>query len=249
MRSPSSRALVVAAALAATLVSAQPAAPGRDGVIARAEVQQAVDELRDDPNLARERTVRMLRWIEGETTPGEPWWLEFARWTRGLTAWLAELGRVIVWALGAVFAAVLAVYVVRILRSRAAPQAPTLRAAPSHVRDLDIRPASLPGDIGAEALALWRRGEQRTALALLYRGLLSRLVHVHGVPIRASSTEGECLALARRSVAVATAEYAARLVGVWTAAVYGAAQAPGGAIEALCEEFRPALDRRGGAAP
>ena len=46
--------------------------------------------------------------------------------------------------------------------------------------------------------ALWDRGDHRAALALLYRGLLSRLVHVHRVPIRDSSTEGDCLALAAR---------------------------------------------------
>ena len=43
-------------------------------------------------------------------------------------------------------------------------------------------------------------------------GLLSRLVHVHGVPIRASSTEGDCLALARPRLAEPSARYAARLV-------------------------------------
>ena len=48
--------------------------------------------------------------------------------------------------------------------------------APTHVRDLDIRPETLPADIGAAARQLWERGEQRAALALLYRGMLSRLV-------------------------------------------------------------------------
>ena len=85
---------------------------------------------------------------------------------------------------------------------------------PSHVRELDIRPESLPDDIGAAALAVWERGEQRAALALLYRGLLSRLVHAHGVPIRASSTEGDCLALAQSRLAAGSAQYAARLVSV-----------------------------------
>jgi hypothetical protein len=117
--------------------------------------------------------------------------------------------------------------------------------APSHVRDLDIRPESLPEDVGAAALALWARGEQRAALALLYRGTLSRLVHVHSVPIRASSTEGECLALAKQRVKATTASYAARLVETWTGAVYGA-QTPGsGVVQALCGEFAAALDGKG----
>ena len=51
-------------------------------------------------------------------------------------------------------------------------------------------------DIGAAARVLWDRGDHRAALALLYRGMLSRLAHVHRIPIRDSSTEGDCLALA-----------------------------------------------------
>ena len=145
-------------------------------------------------------------------------------------------------------AALLVIYVVRLVRERGLPRVPKPFAAPSHVRDLDIRPESLPDDVGAAALALWQRGEQRAALALLYRGSLSRLVHVHAVPIRASSTEGECLALARPRLATASARYVARLVETWAAAVYGARRrrrrAPS---QALCGEFAAALDREGAA--
>jgi hypothetical protein len=122
---------------------------------------------------------------------------------------------------------------------------PKAFVAPSHVRDLDIRPESLPDDVGAAALALWERGEQRAALALLYRGTLSRLVHVHAVPIRASSTEGECLALARQRVPAATGRYATQLVETWTGAVYGAQTPAGSVVQALCGEFAAALDAKG----
>jgi hypothetical protein len=82
----------------------------------------------------------------------------------------------------------------------------------------------------------------------LYRGLLSRLVHVHGVPIRASSTEGECLALARPRLAEPNARYAARLVEMWGAAVYGGMLPAAGAVAALCGEFAVELDRGAGSA-
>src|SRR5690606_22699450 len=94
------------------------------------------------------------------------------------------------------------------------------------------------------ALALWQRGEQRAALALLYRGLLSRLVHGFGVPIRESSTEGECLRLAEQTVPVPSARYAARLVALWSAAVYGAREPTLAAVQGLCAEFAAALDRK-----
>ena len=114
------------------------------------------------------------------------------------------------------------------------------------MRDLDIRPESLPDDVGAAALALWERGEQRAALALLYRGTLSRLVHVHTVPIRASSTEGECLALAKQRVPAEAVSYTTQLVETWTGAVYGARTPASGVVQALCAEFA-ALDRKAAA--
>ena len=247
-------ALVVAFVVALAPRNAWPQAepPLEADVPPRTEGRKALDKVRNDPNLAEERSVNMLRWREAEAVTDEPWWWglanSLARWFRGLFGWFAETGRLVVWVLGAVLAALLVTYVVRLVRARGLPRAPKAFVPPSHVRDLDIRPESLPDDIGAAALALWERGEQRAALALLYRGLLSRLVHVHGVPIRASSTEGECLVLARPRLAEASARYAARLVETWAAAVYGGSSPPAAAVQALCGEFAHALDRSTGAA-
>ena len=214
----------------------------------RADVQEALDQVKNDPNLAAERTIRMLKWAEAEPVTDEPWWWQWgnalARWFRGFFDWLAESGRYVVWVIGALLAGLLVFYVFRLVRARGLPRVPKAFAAPSHVRDLDIRPESLPEDVGAAARALWDGGEERAALALLYRGLLSRFVHVHGVPIRASSTEGECLALARPRLAGEGAAYASRLVATWAAAVYGGQGPAPIAVHALCAEFARALDRR-----
>jgi hypothetical protein len=217
----------------------------------RAEVRKALDKVANDPNLAAERTVNMLKRKEAEPVTDEPWWWQWANaivgWTRGLFAWVAESGRLIVWVLGALGAALLTLFIARLIRERGMPRLPKQFVAPSHVRDLDIRPESLPDDVGAAALALWERGEQRAALALLYRATLSRLVHVHSVPIRASSTEGECLKLAGQRVRAITADYAARLVETWTGAVYGARTPAPAVVQALCGEFAAALDGKGAA--
>jgi hypothetical protein len=165
-----------------------------------------------------------------------------------LFAWFAESGRFVVWVVGALLAGLLGVYLVRLVRARGLPRVPKAFVPPSHVRDLDIRPESLPDDVGVAALELWQQGEQRGALALLYRGLLSRLVHAHGVPIRASSTEGECLVLARPRLGDVAARYAARLVETWGAAVYGGLLPATSTVEALCREFAGALDERAEAA-
>ena len=117
------------------------------------------------------------------------------------------------------------------------------------MRDLDIRPASLPPDIGAAARALWDGGQHRAALALLYRGLLSRLAHVHSVPIQDSTTEGDCLALAAAHLARPRHDYVSRLVRVWQHAVYGHEEVSAGAVHDLCDGFATALDRAATAPP
>jgi hypothetical protein len=75
---------------------------------------------------------------------------------------------------------------------------------------------------------------------------------VHEVEIRASATEGECLALARKRLSSESAAYAERMVGTWTAAVYGGMAPVPATVEALCGEFAGALARgalaRGGPA-
>ena len=108
---------------------------------------------------------------------------------------------------------------------------------PTHVQDLDIRPESLPPDIGAAARELWDRGEQRAALALLYRGLLSRLAHVYEVPIRDSSTEGDCLTLAARKLDAGRLDYATRLVRTWQRAIYGGLSIDDALVHELCAHF------------
>src|SRR5262249_52462398 len=136
----------------------------------------------------------------------------------------------------------LAVFLYRLYRSGVLGEREGKFTAPSFVRDLDIRPESLPPDIGAAAWALWERGEQRAALALLYRGLLSRLVHVHAVPIRDSSTEGDCLALATAHLRAERIGFVAKLIRTWQSAVYGGVTADSEVVRSLCTEFSAALD-------
>ena len=237
-------AVVIAAAPLAGSAQPEPSIEAGE-VPTREEVRMALDKVATDPNLVAQRTVKSLRWKQPEDVTEEPSWWQWAnaiaRWLRGLFGWMSESARLLVWVLLGIAAALLAVFIVKLVRARGMPRLPKPSTAPSHVRDLDIRPGSLPDDVGAAALELWQHGEQRAALALLYRGTLSRLVHTHAVPIRASSTEGECLALARPRLAESSARYVARLIETWAAAVYGAREPRAGAVEALCGEFAAAL--------
>jgi len=207
-----------------------------------AQIVAAVAKLRTDPNLATERKIRTLRWVGKmeERPPSElPTWLS---WIAELFAWLAEAGRLLLWVVCLLVIGLLAVYFTRFIRSRGERAARKRFVAPSHVRDLDIRPESLPDDIGAAAMSLWESGEHRAALSLLYRGLLSRLAHAHAVPIRNSSTEGECLVLALRHLQTGRSAYVTQLIRIWQRAVYGKVDPAVEDVRALCVEFRPALD-------
>ena len=224
--------------LCAALVGAQPVVSQQAAPPDLARIEAAREAVRQDAALGTERTINTLRWDrqrasqEDSATPG---------WLFGLFRWLGQSARLLVWVLAAVLAAMIVVYLLRLLRDRRVV-ATARPLAPTHVRELDIRPESLPADIGAAARQLWDAGDTRRALALLYRGLLSRLVHAHAAPVRDSTTEGESVLLARGCLPAAGGEFAAALVGVWQLAVYGRRTPDTATVHALCVGFSPALD-------
>lgn len=214
--------------------------PAHAQAITVEEVEEAVEKLEADPNLIAERKVRVARW-QGEEERSEPRESSGVfRWIIDLFRWLAQISRVLVWAVIAVVVAALAFYFVRLFRSMERTSVARLEL-PTHVRELDIRPESLPDDIGAAAWALWSQGEQRAALSLLYRGLLSRLVHVWRTPIRDSSTEGDCLQLAREHLPDQARAFAERLIQLRQAAVYGGRTPEADAVRELCDQFAATL--------
>jgi len=228
---------VIALLTAATTVATE--AP-QTGQPTPAEVAAAVAKLKADPNLGTEKTTRKLvrnSQAEPDTPTESPSWLH---WIAEAFGWLASTARALLWVAGVLLAGVLALYIKRFVQSRGVRSVPLRFSMPTHVRDLDIRPESLPDDIGRAALELWERAEHRAALALLYRGLLSRLAHVHGVPIRDSSTEGDCLALAATHLTAIRSAYAGRLLRVWQRAVYGDIEPTSEEFHALCTGFAAA---------
>jgi len=214
--------------------------------LAPEEIQRAVDAMKADPELATETTVRRLTWDtqpekkKSRETSGVPGWL---RWIFDLFGWILQTSQMLFWLLIAAFVAVLIVMLVRLFSTRGSGARAARFLAPTHVQDLDIRPESLPDDVGAAARELWDRGEHRAALALLYRGLLSRLAHGYQVPIRDSSTEGDCLMLAARILEARRIEYATRLVRTWQRAIYGGLSIDSSVVHELCAAFDTHLER------
>lgn len=256
MRSPEVRLLLLCAALwcgsaAATQADAPASAPASAPVSAPASapaalsasaVKAAVEVVRADPQLPGLEKERVLRFKRGEQQ--KPKQNEDLSWWLDLLANLSGGLRVAVWLIGA------ALLIWSLLRLRdwlvARQRGPALaESPPTHVGSLDIRPESLPADIGAAARALWQRGETRAALSLLYRGALSRLVHTHGVAIRAASTESDCLALARPRLAEEPHDFLRQLVAGWQAVAYARRELPAEQLELLCSSFDAQLPATG----
>ena len=241
------RRLVLVALLAAgTAWAAEPVAPAASAPLTADQVRGVVAEMRADPNFTNRHTERRLRWIDSAASKPPP--SQSPAWLRDLARWLSEGGRGLVWVLGAIAVAMFAVFVWRWARVTADDVRARAALRPSHVNDLDIRPESLPDDIAGAARALLRRGEQRAALSLLYRGALSRLVHDHGLAIRAASTEGECLRLAQRALPTDAGAYFERLVRAWQTEVYAGRHIDGASREALCVQFDAHFGARAAAA-
>jgi Domain of unknown function (DUF4129) len=218
-----------------------PAAAGAapaDGPLTRDEIRAAVSRLAADPNLSGEHKTHELRWIRSGAPPPA----DTPAWTRGFFDLLARSLSVLLWAAGSAGAAGAAIWVIRWLRSLPPVIEPEPPAPVRSVSGLDIRPASLPEDIGAAALALAEGQRTREALSLLYRGALSRAVHRYGAAIGASFTEGEALRAANARLDPSRAAYVADLVGAWQRTVYAGETAPRETVERLCRSFAPAMD-------
>jgi hypothetical protein len=216
--------------------------PRSSEAVSRAQLTAIVETLRADPDLKTTRRVKVLRFKQTEPpqqqAPRElPWWLRLMRWSSGALSWLSETARWLVWLLGALAVGLIAISVRRWARERADAGADSLLERPSHVGALDVRPDSLPDRIGAHALMLWQRGEQRAALSMLYRGALSRLIHGYSIPIRTGHTESECIRLAQDRLQQDVGAFFAQLVSVWQLAVYGGRIPEADRVLSLCNQF------------
>jgi len=258
------RVLVLAAACVAGGARAQDAAdtsasapaaaaaasePEPDGDPRAARIEKAADELRTDPLLTGRHKELRPRWDSDDppkkrrkpTAESDPSW--FA-WLAGFGRFLSDTSRVLLWGAVAVLVALALVSARHLVNLRTFERRAKAEAAVSHVRDLDVRPESLPDDVGAAAWALWQAGRVPEAMSLLYRGALSRLIHQYRVPITSSATEGECLALARASLEPLTLRYVTQVVRAWEASIYGGRALSMAMGEALCTGFGQRLDGR-----
>ncbi len=221
------------------------AASAAPGVDPRAlAIQAAVESLRVDPLLSGRRKTHTLKWNPGPSETKARWKIDasWGEWILAFARFLNDTSRLLVYGIAIVLVALLLVSLRHLFQLRATARRVKTAPAVSHVRDLDVRPESLPDDIGAAAWALWQAERVPAALSLLYRGALSRLIHRHAVPIEASTTEGECVDLAHGRLDPAAHRYLAQVVRAWEANIYGNRTLSAAMGEALCGGFATRLD-------
>ncbi len=208
-----------------------------------ARIETAVDKLRHDPLLSGKHKTHTLRWKHSEPDKKqEPPDSSLLAWLAALARFINDTSRFLLWGVVAVLVALLLVSARHLIQLRGFRRRATAASAVSHVRDLDVRPESLPDDVGAAAWALWQAGQVPAALSLLYRGALSRLIHKFLVPITSSATEGECLDLARGRLEPGALRYVTQVVRAWEASIYGGRALSTAMGEALCSGFAQRLD-------
>jgi hypothetical protein len=161
-------------------------------------------------------------------------------WSWGDVSWLAGIAQALMWLVLGAFVAFVVWLIWRyrhLLRGSGSVGAK--RVPPPQVRvvmGMEVAPESLPPDIPAAAMELWRVGRRQEAMSLLYRGTISRLIATGGVEIAESDTESDCL---RRVAAEAAAHagYFSGLTETWMRLAYGRSAPPDEAMQELCASW------------
>lgn len=112
--------------------------------------------------------------------------------------------------------------------------------SPEQLFGLEVTPQSLPDDVAAKVESLWT-DNPRAALSLLYRALLSRLIHDHGLPLKSADTEAQVLHKLHSLNNVQLYSFSKTLTWHWQNLAYGHRQPPEDACQTLCDTWRSLL--------
>lgn len=111
------------------------------------------------------------------------------------------------------------------------------QAPPSQLFGLEVAPQSLPNDIPGEVERLWDE-QPRAALGLLYRALLSRLLHERRLALKSSHTEAEVLQLVQQLGQQELSQFSQALTRHWQNLAYGHRLPPAALKQGLCTAWR-----------
>lgn len=119
---------------------------------------------------------------------------------------------------------------------------PNKRPLPQQAFGLDLGRATLPDDIAGSAEQLWL-SEPRAALGLLYRGLLSHLLHEFDLTLKPADTEHQVLTRIEQLQRPQLLAYSRHLTAHWQNMAYGHRVPAAHLREELCDGWRALFDK------
>jgi hypothetical protein len=195
--------------------------------------QAQIDAIMQRDEFNQVRTVK--RWLpkKQETKVKDP-----SEISAAMQVLLANILKGILWITAFILVVLGIVYRRQILdKLKPRPRKTAAHIPPDILFGMDIRPESLPDDIANECRRLWRAGQHREALSLLYRGALMRLTRHDQIPIHASHTEGDILQLARQHLAGQRIAWLTAVTRAWQELAYAHRTPPDQRIEPLFEDW------------
>ena len=112
------------------------------------------------------------------------------------------------------------------------------------VMGMAVSPDTLPTDVPAAAWLLWLQGHHQEALALLYRGSISRVIELGRVEIHESDTEGDCVRRVEQAGAAVHPDYFRGITGMWSRLAYAGVSPADSEVQVFCQQW-PFGGRRG----
>ena len=205
------------------------AAPAQEPGVTPARPKAAIEKVLADP--AFQTKIKVRERASRADSPG------FSSSNRDVGEGVATLVQVTLWT-GLVFVLGATLYwlVRRLPEPTSAKAAGRTQEAPEQLFGLDLRSESLPDDPAQEARRLWEAGAVRSALALLYRAALANLTRTRKLQLRASHTEGDCVAEVGKLGDEELATFFTRLTRAWQQAAYAHATPAREEVAALCTQ-------------
>ncbi len=211
--------------------------------------RDSIKALLEQPPFKNKETVTRYRFGEDPATTEKPKDGKAPQWLKTLLGWLngqhlnglAKAIEVLLWAavIGAVgwliwrYREFLQTFVSR------RPRLPERikRPVPQQAFGLDLSRETLPDDIAASAEQLWQT-QPRAALGLLYRALLSHLLHDFNLTLKPADTESEVLARIEHLQRPDLLAYSRSLTRHWQNMAYGHRVPAAHLQQELCDGWR-----------
>ncbi|MGV8889414.1 MAG: DUF4129 domain-containing protein [Pseudomonas sp.] len=211
--------------------------------------KDSIKKILDQPPFKNKETVTRYRFGEDQPDTQTPDDGKTPEWLKALASlfdsqrfgFLATLIEGLLW--GAVMGAIgLLIWRYRgwlqaFVSRRPAFNRKVARPLPQQAFGLDLNRETLPADIAASAESLWQTNP-RAALGLLYRALLSHLLHDFNMALKPADTEGEVLQRVEQLQQPALLVFSKNLTRHWQNMAYGHRLPPAHLQQELCDGWR-----------